>query len=177
MNESLDFNVASDVTQGSGRRALMHLAQGFALAGGLTFMALIGMSLVSIVGRKLFSAPIRGDMELMEVGASFAIAAFLPLCELRGQHIKVDALTQWLPVRVRDLLDVLAHLLCCAMAWIMAWRTTQQMFDNHENGDVTTLLSFPLWIPLMLIVPSLVLLGVCALARISDIFQRMGGRA
>jgi len=177
MQESLSFESGLTTEHGAVRRALFAVTQGFALAGGLVLLLLIAMSLVSIIGRKLFATPIRGDIELMEVGASIAIAAFLPLCELRGTHIKVDAFTSWLPTRAQALLDVFAHLLCGSAALLLAWRTGLQVLENHEYGDVTTLLSIPLWIPLSLIVPSLVLLALCSLARITDIFARLGGRA
>ncbi|MCQ4346490.1 TRAP transporter small permease [Pseudomonas stutzeri] len=174
MNESLSFESGLTAEHGVFRRVLHYVAQGFALAGGLVLIALINMSLISIIGRKLFSTPIRGDIELMEIGASVAIAAFLPLCELRGTHIKVDAFTMKAPVMVRRILDGLAHGLCMLAALILAWRTGLQMFDNLEYGDVSTLLSIPLWIPLMCIVPSLILLALCSLARIIDIVR--GGR-
>ena len=66
-------------------------------------------------------------------------------------------------------LDWLAHLACCAVALLLAWRTGLQMLDSKEYGDMTTLLAIPLWIPLAMIVPSLVLLAICALVRITDI--------
>lgn len=163
MKESLDFTPAADL--GPLQRVLLRVAEAFALAGGLVLIALVGMSMLSIIGRKLFSTPVRGDMELMEVGAAIAIAAFLPLCELRGMHIRVDALSNWLSAGIRRGLDTLAHLLCAAAAGLLAWRTALQMVDNREYGDATTLLSLPLWIPLALIVPSLGLLALCALAR------------
>lgn len=174
MQESLTIEFDAQQHRGWVRGALLWVTQGFAMAGGILLIGLIAMSLVSIIGRKLFSMPVRGDMELVEVGAAIAIAAFLPLCELRGTHIKVDALTSWLPVRARATLDCIGHLLCCAAAWILAWRTWLQMLESREFGETTTLLSFPLWVPLLLIVPSLVLLGLCALARVQDVCRKAG---
>ena len=177
MNESLSFESGLTPEHGGFRRALHYVTQGFALAGGLVLLLLINMSLISIIGRKLFATPIRGDIELMEIGASIAIAAFLPLCELRGTHIKVDAFTMKMSDAVVRTLDIFAHLLCLLAALILAWRTGLQMLDNLEYGDVSTLLSIPLWIPLMLIVPSLILLAVCSAARIHDLICSPGGRA
>ncbi|MEG0862338.1 MAG: TRAP transporter small permease [Pseudomonas sp.] len=177
MQESLTIEFDAEQHRGWVRRTLLWVTQGFAMTGGVLLVGLIVMSMVSIIGRKLFSLPVRGDMELVEVGASIAIAAFLPLCELRGTHIKVDALTSWLPALARNTLDCIGHLLCCAAAWILAWRTWLQMLESREFGDSTTLLSFPLWIPLLLIVPSLVLLGLCALARVQDICRKAGRQA
>lgn len=165
MSDSLSFGPMPARVRGPIRRLLEWLTQGFALFGGLVLLALINLSLISIVGRKLFAAPIRGDMELMEAGAAVAIAAFLPMCELRGNHLKADAFTLAAPEPVKRGLDALAHLLCAAVAAILAWRTGLQMLDSLEYGDVTILLSIPLWIPLLLIVPSLVLLAFCALQR------------
>ena len=79
------------------KRVLERMADGVAMAGGLVFVALIGMSIVSIVGRKLFAAPIQGDVELMQMGAAVGAAAFLPYCQIHDHHIKVDAFTGWLP--------------------------------------------------------------------------------
>ncbi|EWC42461.1 TRAP transporter small permease subunit [Pseudomonas stutzeri] len=175
MNESLSFDTPAREGHGVARRGLERCAYAFALIGGLILLALVNMSLISIIGRKLFSSPIRGDMELMEVGAAVAIAAFLPLCELRGNHLKADAFTLAAPWVVKRVLDTLAHLFCFTAAAILAWRTSLQMLDSREYGDVTTLLSIPLWIPLMLIVPSLLLLALCALVRMSDVALGRGG--
>lgn len=166
MNESLSVDQGSVEVLGGPLRILHSVARGFALGGGLVLIALVAMSLVSIIGRKLFSAPVHGDIELMEMGASVAIAAMLPLCELRGMHLKVEAFTLALPGVARRWLDRFAHLSCFLVAWLLAWRTGLQVAENSEFGEVSTLLSVPLWIPLALIVPSLVLLGFCALARI-----------
>lgn len=146
----------------------------FALAGGSLLLLIVAMSIVSIVGRKLFSAPIPGDMELLQVGAAVAIAAFLPVCELQGYHLRAESFTSAAPRFVRRVLDALAHLLCFAAATIIAWRTGLQTMDNLEYGDQTTLLAIPLWIPLALIVPSLLLLALCSLNRFSRIAMNTG---
>jgi len=151
-------------------RWLDPVCRGFALSGGMLLLALIGMSLISIIGRKLLAAPIRGDMELVEMGAAIAIAAFLPLCELRGLHLKADAFTLWAPAALKRVLDGFAHVLLALVAAILTWRTALQVMSYHTYGDTSTLLSVPMWLPLMCIVPSLALLALCALARVLELF-------
>ncbi|MBK6865329.1 MAG: hypothetical protein IPG91_18340 [Ideonella sp.] len=92
MAEVIERGGATEVVprQGVGR-LLDRVATGFTMLGGLTFCALIAMSIVSIVGRKLFSAPVQGDVELMQMGAAVGAAAFLPLCGLYDHNVKVDA--------------------------------------------------------------------------------------
>src|SRR3954469_18984379 len=97
MAEIIERADAAEAVSRRGVGRLLHrLATGFTMLGGLTFCALIAMSIVSIVGRKLFAAPVQGDVELMQMGAAVGAAAFLPLCELYDHNIKVDALTGWM---------------------------------------------------------------------------------
>lgn len=137
----------------------------FTMLGGLTFCALIVMSIVSIVGRKLFSAPVQGDVELMQMGAAVGAAAFLPLCELWDHNIKVDALTGWMSERGRARLDALAHLMLTAAAVLITWRTTLAAIEGRSTGEVSTLLTVPMWLPVALLVPSFALLALCGLYR------------
>ena len=150
--------------QGVGR-LLDRVAILFTMLGGLTFCALIAMSIVSIVGRKLFAAPIQGDVELMQMGAAVGAAAFLPLCELHDHNIKVDALTGWMSARNRAVLDTVAHLLRGVAAVLITWRTWLAVVDGYSSGEVSTLLAVPMWQPVALLVPSFALLALCGLHR------------
>ena len=146
-------------------RLINHAATLFAMLGGLTFGALIVMSIVSIVGRKLFATPVQGDVELMQMGAAVGAAAFLPLCELHDHHIKVDALTSWMRREARAWLDAGAHLMLAIASLLLVWRTSLSVADVHSSGEVSTLLAIPMWQPVMLLVPSFALLALCALYR------------
>ena len=146
-------------------RLLDRVATGFTMLGGLTFCVLIVMSIVSIVGRKLFSAPVQGDVELMQMGAAVGAAAFLPLCELYDHNVKVDALTGWMSDRSRAVLDTAAHGLLTIAAVLITWRTSLAAVDGHSSGEVSTLLTVPMWQPVALLVPSFALLALCGLYR------------
>lgn len=146
-------------------RVLDRAATWLAMSGGFVFCLLIAMSIVSIVGRKLFSSPVQGDVELMQMGAAVGAAAFLPICELHDNHIKVDALTSWMSAAARAALDTLAHLMLTAAAAAITWRTVMAVQDALSYGEVSTLLSIPVWQPVALLVPSFALLTLCALYR------------
>lgn len=167
MAEFVDRNTAAPVAQRRGAvKMLERAATGFAVAGGFIFCALIAMSLVSIIGRKLFSSPIQGDVELMQMGAAIGAAAFLPICEMHDNNIKVDALTGWLPSGIRAVLDTVAHLLLALAAAAMTWRTGMAVMDAYASGEVSTLLSVPMWQPVALLVPSLALLSLCGACQV-----------
>ncbi|MBA4721153.1 TRAP transporter small permease [Alloalcanivorax xenomutans] len=134
-----------------------------AVLGGAVVLSVIAMSLVSLLGRKLWSAPIPGDIEILEMAIAVAVASFMPLCELRDNHIRVDLIAGLLPAGVNRVLLSLSHLLLALVAALLIWRTGLLTLDSHEYGSTSTMLAVPLWIPQMLMLPGLALLCACAL--------------
>ena len=148
------------------RRVLEKITLWWALLGGLLFCAIVVMSIISIVGRKLFDSPIQGDVELLQMGSAVAAAAFLAVCEIYDHHIKVDALTTWMSERGRAWLDVLAHTLLMLCSAVITWRTGLYVHEAYESQEVSSLLLIPIWWPVLLMVPSFVLLTLAAAARV-----------
>lgn len=143
-----------------------------AYAGGALFLGLMGMSLVSIVGRKLGFGSVNGDIELMQAGTAVAAAAFLPYCALMGENLKVDFFTEHLPAARKRWMDGSADLILAVAVAVLAWRTALSAISVHEAGEVTTLVSLPVWIPVAALVPSLALTSLCAFYRAATAFSR-----
>jgi len=141
-------------------RGLIVAGKAMAIAGGLLFIALIIMSLVSIIGRKLGLGSVSGDIEL-----AVAATAILPYCTLLGEHIKVDFFTENLRASLKRPIDGVTEVLFAIVSGILTWRTVLSAIATYESHEVTTLVSLPLWIPTALLVPGLALMAVCALYR------------
>lgn len=144
---------------------LIVAGKAMAVSGGLLFVALIGMSLVSIVGRKLGLGSVNGDIELMQAGTAVAATAFLPYCTLLGEHIKVDFFTENLRPALKRPIDGVAELLLTGVAGLLTWRTVLAVQAARESQEVSALVGLPLWMPMLLLVPGLALMTVCALYR------------
>lgn len=144
-------------------QGLYVLSKGYAIGGGLMFVALVLMSLVSIVGRKLFSMPVPGDIEIMQMGTAVASAAMLAYCEMMRHHLRVDFFTAKLSPQNKDRLDALSHLLLAIVAMLIAWRTGVAAASLKEAGETSMMLSWPVWPAVALLVPSFVLLGAAGL--------------
>jgi TRAP-type C4-dicarboxylate transport system permease small subunit len=136
---------------------LFRLARGFALAGGLVLVGLTLMSLASIVGRAAFATPLPGDYELIQLGCAVSVAAFLPLCQMRGGHVLVDFFTAHARPEVRGALDTLGALLLAVCAAVFAWRLSAGAVGLREANDQTTILAIPTWWAVALMVPSFAL--------------------
>jgi len=146
-------------------RTLIAVAKAMALLGGTMFIVLIAMSLRSIIGRKLGFGPVNGDIELMQAGTAVAAIAFLPYCTLLGEHLKVDFFTENLDRRIKRKIDGVADLLLAVVMVLLTWRTGLSALSLHEAGEVTALVSLPVWIPVAALVPMLALTTVCAIYR------------
>ena len=136
---------------------LFRLSRGFALAGGLVLVAMMLMSLVSIVGRAVLAKPLPGDYELVQLGCAIAVAAFLPFCQMRGGHVLVDFFTANSRPPLRAALDTLGALLLAIAAAVFTWRITAGALSFKEANDQTTILEIPTWWALALMVPSFAL--------------------
>lgn len=144
---------------GTWGQRLLALTKGFAIAGGLVFVALVTMSIISIVGRKLFSAPVPGDIEVMQMGTAVGSAMMLAYCEMTRHHLRVDFFTTRLAKKHRDRLDAFAHLLVALVSVVMAWRTSVAALSLKEAGEISMMLSWPVWPAVALLVPSFVVLA------------------
>ena len=152
------------------------LTKGFAVAGGVGFIALVLMSLVSIVGRKIASAPITGDIEMMQMAGAVAAAAMLPFCEMERHHLRVDFFTTRLPQRAKHRLDSVSHLLLGLVALLVAWRTGVGALSLREAGEASMMLLWPVWTVVAALVPSFLLLAVAGFYN-AVIYWRAGGSA
>lgn len=149
-------------------RTIQILARGFAYAGGLMLSALIVLTCVSVLGRKLnqvlhsmvadgvLAAPaqwlldhgigaVKGDFELVEAGIAFVIFAFLPLCQLAGGHAAVDIFTSRLPPRADRILHAVTEGVFATVLVLIAVQLGAGMVSKLQSGQTTFLLQFPLW--------------------------------
>ena len=138
---------------------LFRLCRAFALAGGLVLVAMALMSLASIIGRAVFTKPLLGDYELVQLGCAISVAAFLPFCQMRGGHVLVDFFTANARHSIRATLDTFGALLLGVAAAVFAWRLTAGAIGLAAANDQTTILEIPTWWAVALMVPSFALLA------------------
>ena len=142
------------------RAVLVPLARRFALVGGLVASGLAVMTVVSIASRALFSVPIQGDVELMQVGIALCISLCLPWCQLHGGNIIVDFFTQGFKARVNRVLDGIGTLLLALMCALLSVRTAAGAVAVHSADEQTMILGLPMWWAYAMLAPGLALTAV-----------------
>lgn len=144
---------------GPGGRMLFAWSKYMAVGGGLVFVGLVVMSIVSIVGRKLFSWVVPGDVELLQMCAAFASSTFFAYCHISNGNVKVDFFTHNLAPRTVARLDAFGSLLVGLFGALIAWRTAVGALSIKDVGETSAILGWPVWVAQMLMVPGFVLLG------------------
>lgn len=141
-------------------KMLLATCKAAAVVGSLIFTALVVMSIISITGRKIWSAPVPGDVELLQMCAAFAAANFFAYCHLNRGDVKVDFFTDHLPLRAVHSLDAIGSLLIGLFGALIAWRTGAGAGMLKSAGETSMILGLPLWIGEALMVPGFVLMAL-----------------
>jgi TRAP-type mannitol/chloroaromatic compound transport system permease small subunit len=157
---------------GPAGRALYHASRALAIFGGVTFSALVAMSIVSIVGRKIASAPVPGDVEVLQMTAAFASASFFAYCHMVRGDVKVDFFTAHWSKRKVEFLDAIGSLLVGLFGALIAWRAAVGALSIREVGETSAILGWPVWVAQMLMVPGFVLLAAAGFYRTHFHFRR-----
>lgn len=136
--------------------------------GGLTLVILVAINAVSIAGRTLFSSPLVGDFELVELGCAIAISSFLPLCLLRKGNVTVDFFSARFSDWILRYLAILSDFFFVIVAGTFSVRMSSGIYDFYKYGEETMLLQIPIWIPFIPVLLSFYLLTVCAIYKLSN---------
>ncbi len=144
---------------GRGGRLLLTWSKNLAIAGGLVFVGLVAMSIVSIVGRKLFSWAVPGDVELLQMCAAFAASSFFAYCHMINGDVKVDFFTHNLAARKVARLDAFGSLLVGLFGAVIAWRTAAGALALKDVGETSAILGWPVWVAQALMVPGFAMLA------------------
>ena len=129
-------------------RPIRTLATSLAVAGGMVLVLLALLTGLNIIGRAFIWAglkPIRGDVELVETGIAFAVAAFMPWCQLRRAHASVTLFADRWGVRTNALLDLVSDTFLTLIAALLMWRHAYGLLDKVQYGETTFILQFPIW--------------------------------
>ena len=142
-------------------RILNLISKYFAIFGGFILLTAALISIFSIFGRVVFSSPILGDFELVEIACAVAIGSFLPLCHLKEGNVIVDFITAKLSKNKIHLLDSISSFIFGVVAFFFSFRMILGAKDMYVYQEETMLLAFPIWLPFLPVIASFFLLTIC----------------
>lgn len=164
MNEPLPGDLASPSAPfGPYGQRLFLACKALSVAGGLLFVALVGMSIVSIVGRKLISAPVPGDVEVLQMVAAAASASFFAYCHMNQGDVKVDFFTSKASHRTVHYLDTIASAMVGAFGSVLTWRVWVGAQSTLESQETSAILGWSVGAAQLAMVPGFLLLALAGM--------------
>lgn len=145
--------------------ALHNVSVWFAYAGGAIVASIGIMSAVSIIGRALWSKPITGDFELVEIGIAIAGSLFLAYCQITAGNIFVDIFTIRASDNSKALMDKFGALLMGGMFLLVGWRGAVGMAEIRHSGETSMLMGFPIWVGYVCVLPGITLAAIVSIAQ------------
>ena len=144
---------------------IQFFARVFGYLAATALAATMMITVADVFLRTFFGYPIRGVLELVELGLACTIFVALPAVFLRDEHLVVDVIDHLTKKSVVRLLDLAGAIVSFVVLVVMLWQMVPLARTMHEFGDVTSDLSLPkmwYWVP--------VLLGVVASALATVVF-------
>ncbi|MES9994488.1 TRAP transporter large permease subunit [Desulfovibrio aminophilus] len=116
----------------------------FAALGGLSLLIMAVVTTIDVLGRNLFSLPLKGALEIVSVGLVLTLFCGMPYAELHNKHIKVDILTARFSQAVQDALAVGIGWLHVLVVGILAWQCWEQGIFLLCRNSNTGIMAIPL---------------------------------
>ncbi len=135
-------------------------------AGALCLASLMGLIVVDVVLRNLFSVVVPGGMELTGLLTIVVVLCAASVVELEGDHIRVDLVVGRLPAYAAAATNAGGLLLAMGIMLLTATQFYAQAAYRHANGLVTGVLGLPEWPAAAAAMVFVVLFALALLARL-----------
>jgi TRAP-type C4-dicarboxylate transport system permease small subunit len=105
---------------------------------------------IDLIARKVFNQSFIGANEVSGYVLAVSSAWSFSYAILKRSHIRIDIFYQYLPLKWRALIDVLALATLAGFAAIFVWYANRYFFQVWGRGTRSiTSLAVPLWIPML----------------------------
>jgi C4-dicarboxylate transporter, DctQ subunit len=131
-----------------------------AVVGGIVLVLMSISTVISVMGRYFFNAPIVGDSEIVKMLTGVAVSLCLPYCHMRHGNVIVDVFTAHSPDRVKSTLDFIGSLLLAVLALLLAWQTSNGAVDAYNYDNESMMLRLKEWWFYIIIAGGLYMLSI-----------------
>jgi TRAP-type C4-dicarboxylate transport system permease small subunit len=119
------------------------LLRGPDVLAAVTLLALSAVTVVDVVGRYIFSAPIGGADELTIFLMAIGVYAVLPRVSWREEHVCVDIIDLFYPRRGIAARQIALNAIAAAFMTMVTWRMWILAGRMSEDSEVTMFLRLP----------------------------------
>lgn len=114
-----------------------------AYTAAFAMFVMMVITLVDVVGRDLFSAPLPGGFEITEILLASLIFLGLPMVTAAGAHVEVDLMDSTVPAFLKPLQSFLIVLFNLIALAVLSWMMWKLAIRTYEYQDTTAVLQIP----------------------------------
>ena len=114
-----------------------------AYVAGAALLWLMLLTVVAVVMRYVFNAPILGAQDISEISLAVVVFLGIPYCGWTGGHVAVDLISTVVGESRLRYTDTLMRLVGAVLFGFVAWQAMRQGLDALEYGDATNLVDIP----------------------------------
>lgn len=111
--------------------------------GCLALFLMMCLTVVDVIGRYLFNAPILGSFEMTEFLVLVMVFSFLGFAQAQKSHVTVDILYDRLPGGLKRIISLLNYLVSFVVVFIIAWMGFEKGIESFHNGEKPLNLAVP----------------------------------
>ena len=124
-------------------RAVDRTVNAMAIVSGLILGGLVIVTFIDVILRYIFSAPLSGRQDIVEMGMLTSLMFAAPLTWRIGGHISVD-LYETLPVPfLESVRRILVMGGCAGILGLLAWRSVEAADDAALFSEATNMIHIP----------------------------------
>lgn len=146
-----DISVNNEPDPGGGKSTILghavvsRLDRTFGLAAGVVLFVLMLVVAVDVVGRYLFSSPLRGSFEYVQICMALLVFLALPVVAARDENVQVEVFEALVPRRLRFFTRLLGFAISTMVVAGLVWVAFTRASSFHASGERFVLLPAPLY--------------------------------
>jgi TRAP-type C4-dicarboxylate transport system permease small subunit len=136
------------------------------IVAALALLAIVTINVANVTGRYVFGSPFTWADELMLFLMILIVFTAAPVAAWRGQHIRIEALIDFVPIAARRWLIAIVAIISTVVLAIVAvagYRIVTMLYLFDQRSDA---LHMPMWIPQAFLVGGLALMAVMFVAAV-----------
>ncbi len=115
----------------------------FEWIGVAGLLLMMSITIIDVVGAKVFLWPLLGAIDWVRASQSVAIAFACAVALIVGRHVRVEFFVARLPERARAVTDSIVQLLCLALFILIVWRLSLFGYSLQAGGEVSATAHIP----------------------------------
>ena len=121
------------------------LSGGFEWIGVAGLLVMMVVTVIDVVGAKLFLWPVPGGVDIVTLSQIVAIAFAVAFTQIIGRHVKVEFFVARLPGRAQGVINSIVSLFLIALFVLIIWRSFVLGQSLQTTGQVSLSAQIPLY--------------------------------